>query len=227
MSSNDTRGAAADVAARWTQHLPVFLARVGEDLRVGGTGDDVVGARHEIGEVRHGIDGPLDALAGAEESPGQQPRRTVDRRSVREVPLLRVASRRHGGSPPPSTRRHRSLPRAGSERSRSSRRRCPPGRHTRSSTYRWFAVGVLTTVWATTIIGTVTPLIVSRTSTPSGPPYRPYSCWMMATSVPLSTSIADGEIGRPVGVQRAEHRRHPRRSAWRRIARRRRCRRWR
>ena len=40
---------------------------------------------------------------------------------------------------------------------------------TRSSTYRWLAVGVLTTVWATTIIGTTTPSSVSRISTPSGP----------------------------------------------------------
>ena len=64
--------------------------------------------------------------------------------------------------------------------------------HTRSSTTRWFVVGSLNTVWATTTIGTSRPAINSMIDSPSAPSYKPYSCWTMTTSLLFNAATAAG-----------------------------------
>ncbi len=62
--------------------------------------------------------------------------------------------------------------------------------HTCSRTRRWFVVGSLRTVCATTTIGTSISAISSMIDSPSGPSYKPYSCWTMTTSAAFNASVA-------------------------------------
>ena len=64
-------------------------------------------------------------------------------------------------------------------------------RASRSIIIRWLGEGVRRTVWRITITGAVIRSTTSRTSTPSGPPKMPNSCWTIATSNELNARAAD------------------------------------
>ncbi len=70
---------------------------------------------------------------------------------------------------------------------------------TAPSTSFWLSVGSSGTVWATTMEGTVRLHRMSRISSPSVPPYRPYSCCTMAVSQPFRAAVASlNEAGTPL-----------------------------
>ena len=68
-----------------------------------------------------------------------------------------------------------------------------------SSTCFWWLVGSSSTVWATTMQGTERGRRMSSISSPSVPPYRPYSCCTITVSQSLRTAVASRtEAGTPL-----------------------------
>jgi hypothetical protein len=56
------------------EHLAVHVALERQHLGVGAPGDHVLGPGPQVAQLGEGVDGPLDALAPAEQAPGQQHR---------------------------------------------------------------------------------------------------------------------------------------------------------